>query len=425
MAITDLLFSGVQSYITPDFISKASGLLKESPEGIRSGLKGAIPTVLMGVVNRGSTKEGASSLLQMVQDDGYDAGVPSNYLSHFSGGETSERYVRKGQDAVSMMFGSQLGSITNRLAGNTGISSGSVSKLMGLVAPIVMGVVGSKVKKQGWDATSLSSYLSGQRSSLKSMMSPGVVDLFEGKGKTEERFASDQLVPKHHEKVTPLSDRRQAYSTEEDAASYGMPEKKKRAFGLPLALAALLLVGAFFWMKNRPGPEVVNTTQETEQAGRAGGKVSPPAESMRQSEENQTVSEATTGPGREVQSVLSSPTAELPKRVPLDEVKFSQGNANISPESQGALRDVAQALKTHPEAKVQVEGIADRQGDPASKNKLSLDRARSVQQELTQNGVKPDQLKVVGQGAAQPAVPRPQVQGGQEDRGVDLIITQR
>jgi outer membrane protein OmpA-like peptidoglycan-associated protein len=423
MAITDLLFSGVQSFITPDFISKASGLVKESPEGIRSGLKGVIPTVLMGLVNRGSTKEGAGSLLQMVQDDGYDSGVPSNYLSHFSAGEASERYARKGQDALSMMFGSQLGNITNRLAGNSGISSGSVSKLMGLVAPIVMGVLGSKVKKQGWDATSLSSYLGGQRSSLKTMMAPGLEDLFEGRGKTDEQFARDQLVQK--QKVTALPERRQSYSTEEEAASYGTPERKKRGFGLPMALAALLLVGAFFWMKNRHGPEVVTTTQQTEQAGRVGGKVSPPAESMRQSEEKQTGYGATTAPGREIQNVLSSPTAELPKRIPLNEVKFSQGKANLSPEAEGTLKDVAQTLKANPRAQVQVEGFADRQGDPAQSSKLSLDRARSVQQELTENGVKPDQLKVVGQGAAQPAVPRPQTQGGQEDRRVDLIVTQR
>src|SRR4051794_18338324 len=138
MATTDSLFSTVSGYITPDFIKRGSGILGQSSDKTQAGVKAAIPTLLMGMVHKSATNEGAQHLMAMIKEDEYDSGVPSNYLDHFKGGKATDAYLNKGHDAVNGIFGDRLGSVTERLGSSTGLPHAGVTRLLGMLAPLAM-----------------------------------------------------------------------------------------------------------------------------------------------------------------------------------------------------------------------------------------------------------------------------------------------
>ena len=85
---------------------------------------------------------------------------------------------------------------------------------------------------------------------------------------------------------------------------------------------------------------------------------------------------------------------------------FPSGKAELTPDSEGTLLKVAQAMKDNPDWQVRVEGFTDGAGNVASNLKLSEERAESVANWLADHGVdrsglllrvmeKTDQLRVM------------------------------
>ena len=90
----------------------------------------------------------------------------------------------------------------------------------------------------------------------------------------------------------------------------------------------------------------------------------------------------------------------------LEQPKFDFNKADIKPESDSLLTEVAKAMTDHPEIKrVRVEGHTDNKGSEAYNQKLSEERAASVVKWLTGHGVAADRLVSKGIGLKTPLVP--------------------
>jgi OmpA-OmpF porin, OOP family len=90
----------------------------------------------------------------------------------------------------------------------------------------------------------------------------------------------------------------------------------------------------------------------------------------------------------------------------LDQPKFDFNKANIRPESDSLLTEVAKVMNDHPEVKhVRVEGHTDSTGTSEYNKKLSAQRAESVVNWLASHGVSRDRLTSVGMGKESPMVP--------------------
>jgi outer membrane protein OmpA-like peptidoglycan-associated protein len=87
-------------------------------------------------------------------------------------------------------------------------------------------------------------------------------------------------------------------------------------------------------------------------------------------------------------------------------IHFGTNNADIRPDSQQLLDEVADILIRTPQIKrVRIEGHTDNRGNADKNLQLSKDRAAAVMAYLIKCGIDPARLQAEGYGASQPLVP--------------------
>jgi lipid-binding SYLF domain-containing protein len=107
--------------------------------------------------------------------------------------------------------------------------------------------------------------------------------------------------------------------------------------------------------------------------------------------------------------------------VTLREVHFASGKADITPDSDASLTQVAQALKDNPDWKIEVEGFTDSTGNRAANLKLSQDRADAVMNWLTDHGIDRSRLTAKGYGQSRPLANNSTSSGREKNRRVELV----
>jgi peptidoglycan-associated lipoprotein len=84
------------------------------------------------------------------------------------------------------------------------------------------------------------------------------------------------------------------------------------------------------------------------------------------------------------------------------DIYFDYDKSDIRPDAQQTLAHIAEAIKGHPNWKVQIEGSCDERGSTEYNLALGERRAGAAQQALTQAGVNPGQLKTISYGKEKP-----------------------
>jgi outer membrane protein OmpA-like peptidoglycan-associated protein len=103
-------------------------------------------------------------------------------------------------------------------------------------------------------------------------------------------------------------------------------------------------------------------------------------------------------------------------------IYFDFGSATIKPESEPALKEIADAIEKNPTWKVSVEGHTDNIGGDAANLDLSKRRAEAVKQTLTTRyHVDASKLTTTGFGAARPKEPNNAPEGRARNRRVELV----
>jgi outer membrane protein OmpA-like peptidoglycan-associated protein len=108
----------------------------------------------------------------------------------------------------------------------------------------------------------------------------------------------------------------------------------------------------------------------------------------------------------------------------LDEVLFAFNSAELQAGNQRALDRLAQYLQAHPDHNLLIEGHTDSVGDAGYNQGLSERRAQSVYQALTQRGVDPARVRIIGLGENFPVADNGTPQGRSENRRVEVVIAQ-
>jgi outer membrane protein OmpA-like peptidoglycan-associated protein len=103
-------------------------------------------------------------------------------------------------------------------------------------------------------------------------------------------------------------------------------------------------------------------------------------------------------------------------------ILFETGKSDLKPESTPTLKEIAAALKAHPELKVEIQGHTDNVGKAADNLKLSDARAAAVKAALVgQFGAADAQLTTKGYGDTKPSAPNTTAEGRQNNRRVELV----
>ena len=103
-------------------------------------------------------------------------------------------------------------------------------------------------------------------------------------------------------------------------------------------------------------------------------------------------------------------------------ILFDTGKSDMKPESTPTLKQIAAALKEHPELKVEIQGHTDNVGKADANLKLSQARAEAVKKVLAaEYGVKADQLTAKGYGDTKPSGDNKTAEGRANNRRVELV----
>jgi OmpA-OmpF porin, OOP family len=104
-------------------------------------------------------------------------------------------------------------------------------------------------------------------------------------------------------------------------------------------------------------------------------------------------------------------------------VQFRSGSAEIDPNSQPLLDQIAEGLNANPQVKrIQIQGHTDNVGDRAMNQRLSEARAESVKDALEKRHVDGDRLETRGYGETRPIAPNKSPGGRHKNRRVEFVI---
>lgn len=114
----------------------------------------------------------------------------------------------------------------------------------------------------------------------------------------------------------------------------------------------------------------------------------------------------------------------IPKEQPivLENLLFEFGTANIIPESEQSLADLAQLLTDNPSLHIEITGHTDNVGTASYNMNLSKERAKAVYTRLIEKGIDASRLRYDGKGDTQPKDTNDTEEGRQINRRVEFRI---
>jgi len=106
----------------------------------------------------------------------------------------------------------------------------------------------------------------------------------------------------------------------------------------------------------------------------------------------------------------------------LQDLQFATNSAVLTAGAQGRLAPLANFLRKQPEARIQVVGHTDAQGNDAFNQDLSQRRAASVGAYLVTTGIDASRIEAIGKGESSPVASNDTVAGRTANRRVEVTI---
>ena len=421
----------LQNQLNDNLLTKISGLLGENKSGVTSAVGSVLPSILLGLMQKGSEPNGAASLIKMLQEGKHDGGVLDNLGSVLGGGSATTDFVSSGKNLFGSLFGGKAGGITDIIASVSGISKNAIATLLGILAPIVMGFLGKTLKAQGsLNPAGLTSLLLGQKDYIKSALPSGLTQLM---GVTNLDSLGRQTV---------------------QAAQAAAAPAKKIWPWIALIIAAVVV---FFSWRSCSTQEVAQKATETakQAATVAQGAADKAAETAKQAATAvQDTAAKVADQTRDAWAALGKFfSKKLPSGIELnipelgvenkliafiddaqrpvdeklwfsfDRLTFETGQATLKPESQEQLKNIAEILKAYPKVTIKLGGYTDSTGDPQANLKLSQQRADAVMADLVKLGVDAGRIKAEGYGQEHPVADNSTEEGRAKNRRIDIRVT--
>lgn len=137
MDITELLKGDFGKQIISG-ISKQAGTTEEETNSV---VGAGIPVLLGMLKNNASTPEGAESIKKALNK--HDGNILNDMQGFFGDKEAAD-----GKNILGHILGAKQGTVESSISKSTGVSGASVSKILALIAPVVMGMLGKKSKTE-------------------------------------------------------------------------------------------------------------------------------------------------------------------------------------------------------------------------------------------------------------------------------------
>ena len=244
------IVSTISRFLTPEVIGKlasASGLDRSVTQ---TAVGAALPSILNALSGVAAQPNGARQLADAV------AQQPTDILGSITSGVTGLPLTgERGTNLLSSLLGGgALGVLTSKLSRFIGVGEGPMRTLMGLLTPLIMGVLGREQRAAGLDAGGLAHMLIGQKDEIAAAMPAGLGRVLETNSRLHEGIAS------------PASPERRTYEAMPRARGDARSSARWAYWVLPLLALAGLLWYLFAREPETVGPVTTSRDVQTKTA---------------------------------------------------------------------------------------------------------------------------------------------------------------
>jgi len=465
------LLEMMSSAIGPQLVGQAGRFLGASESTTQSAVDAALPALLGGLMQKGSTASGAATLMSLLNTQGLDPGMLGNLGSFLGGGEKTNALLKLGGSLLPGIFGDRTGSLVNSIGAISGLSSSSASNFMALAVAMVLAFLKKHVTQNRLDGAALTNLLAGQADSLKANLDGRIASalgfasplaflssLTGAAGRAAD--AAGAAVGRAADTVGAAASRAAgaagAYGTAAVSAGGAAVAEGRSWFArwwpwLVVAAAALILLPQLFDRGQDAAKKVGDTVGEAAQATTQAAADAAKATTQAAADAARATADAARTGGAIVSKAvktfelpngvkidvtdggfmatliafLNSKDAALGKGYSFDEVFFDTGSATLKPESMKQLEQLAAVLKAYPAVAISVEGHTDNSGDAAANKALSAERAAAVQKALATLGVPDARITSTGYGPGKPVASNDTEDGRAQNRRVEVVVVKR
>ncbi|CDF79665.1 OmpA/MotB family protein [Formosa agariphila KMM 3901] len=402
------LLKSLSNYVTPELISQASSALGESETGISSAMSSAIPTLLSGLLTNANDTNVIDGIIGLANSKDFDASSVLSSLPSLLSDSGNKSAIAAGSGMLNMLFGNKQSGLFDLLGSTSGVKKSSVSRLMMMAAPMILGYI----RKSGFSAGSLVKTLFSQKDDILKAAPTGLQALL-GHG--------TKLKPEVKEKIKDIK---------RPVTPTPPPAKQKNKWILPflIAVAALLI---FYLLRNCEGepetPVVRNNVPVVVEETKV-DVIEPKVDLVDVTLPNGTTLNATAnGLESQLTTWLANTDNVLDKNTwfDFDNLLFATASANLLPESENQLSNLVEILKAYPNVAIKIGGYTDNTGDPAANLKLSEDRAKSVVAEMVAKGIDSGRLSAEGYGQQHPVATNETEEGRAQNRRIAMRVTSK
>lgn len=356
------IYNTTQNFLTPEFIQRFSDALDEPEDNIQRGLRLVIPTFLSGLIHKASTTQGAEEIVHLVEDEKFETTPPANL--------NDAGYLSRGEHAIDDIF-DDYHSVANSLTPETGMGADRVERLMEMVAPVVLGVLGNQIRQGKMTPDHLSGFLQQQKKVLR--------------GFIPASLAAKNRVPLAVKNSLPQS----TSSAPEHVPPTAHYRKKKPPFGLIMGIVLFVFFLALRGFFSRT-KTVETLTREIS--------------AIHKAQNDQSLSELS-------EFLQNGDAKDLPQTFRFQDLLFISGSTDRRAYGEAELDRTAEALIAYPSTQIRLQAYVEDTGDPEENLLLSENRAMLIREELIARGVAPFRIRVEGKGASQ------------NKKQVELIVT--
>jgi outer membrane protein OmpA-like peptidoglycan-associated protein len=411
--MTTSLIDSLKSLATPDLMQRIASHLDEPAEHVASGMTGGMGAMLMGLLGKSGNPSAMQGIFSTVSNNANDGSVLENPAS-LIGAAPGSPMSSLGSQFLSSIFGGHAPAVNDALSRTSGLRGASVTSLMQMASPLLLGVLGKRVREGGLNAASLGRLISDERASIWRAAPPGIASALG----MQER-APEQEVPVGESRY------------EQRSRSYPpQPERARNNRWVWPTVAVLAALALILGTRQRRHPPVVPINAPPTASG---GEVAPVAPVVTPTPggpirlPNGTVINA---PANAPEGMMVAFLSDSNQRVDttwmvLNRLQFETNSANLRPESQAEVRDVAAVLKAYPNATVKIGGFTDSTGNEAANLKLSRDRAQGTRAAIIKMGIAPSRVTAEGFGSQHPIASNSTDEGRAQNRRIAVIITNK
>ena len=174
------LVSTITQVLSSNFVSRVASSLGLDGAQVEKALQAGAPALLAALTSLVSKPGGAAKLADTVAQQ--QPGVLTS-LANMIGGSGQKALIDTGVSTLtSLLGGSTTSTLTNAVGQYAGIGEGGSKSLMGMLGPVVMGVLGQQQRASGLDATGLANLLASQKDNIARALPAGFASYLSGTG---------------------------------------------------------------------------------------------------------------------------------------------------------------------------------------------------------------------------------------------------